>query len=237
VARPARAGAHEALLDAAREEFARRGPDRARVEDIARRAGVSKGAFYLHFRTKEDAFDEIVQRFLGALEDHALRRHEEEDAAHAGAADGPEAYARRLELECANDADLLALMWRSRHLLAALDGAGGKRYRALLGGFRRRMRALVARRVSDRSSAGQLRKDVAPDVVGDIVVGTYEDFARRMIDMKEKPDLVAWARSLLLVLYEGILEKPARTAGARRAPKASAKRDQRVKIRTRGETP
>ena len=237
MARPPRAGAHEALLDAAREEFARHGVDRARVEDIARRAGISKGAFYLHFRTKDDAFREIVQRFLGALEDHALRRHEAEESVRGGEDGGPGFYARLLEVESRSDAELLSVMWRNRHILAALDGASGRRYREIVEGFRRRMRELVARRVADRSSAGQLRGDVDPAVVGDIVVGTYEDFARRMIDMKEKPDLEGWARSLLLVLYEGILERPAAAGRGSRAPPGAARNDQRVKTRNPGAIP
>src|SRR5690242_13676194 len=77
--RRSRPGAREALLDAARQEFARVGLERARVEDVARKAGISKGAFYLHFATKDEAFREILQRFLGALEDHARRRREVEE--------------------------------------------------------------------------------------------------------------------------------------------------------------
>ncbi len=220
MARPARAGAHDALLDAARDEFSRRGLARARVEDIARRAGISKGAFYLHFRTKEDAFREIVQRFLGALEDHALRRDAVEDGiAHAGAkrAD-PGALSRRIEAECAMDVDLLELLWRNRQILSAVDGAAGKLYRDLVNDFRRRMRELVAGRIALGPRAGlRVRREVDPEVVADIVVGSYEDFARRMIDMKDKPDLAAWARSLLHVVYQGILEPP-RSHGARPRP-------------------
>ncbi len=211
MARPARRGAHAALLDAARDEFSRRGLERARVEDIARRAGISKGAFYLHFRTKEDAFHEIVQRFLGALEDHAVRRHEAEDRLSSGGAGhaDAEALSGRIEAETALDADLLEVFWRNRRILSAVDGAPGKLYRELLDDFRRRMRALVAGRMANGLHAGfRLRRDIDPDIIADIVIGTYEDFARRMIDMRDKPDLAAWARSLLLVLYGGILERP-----------------------------
>ncbi len=207
--RPPRPGAHDALLEAAREEFARRGLDRARIEDVARRAGVSKGAFYLHFESKEDAFREIVQRFLGALEDHALHRHEVEDRILHDADDGPDSFARHVAEECKIDVDLLELLWRNRQIVSAVDSAGGKLYRNLLADFRARMRALVARRIVQRQGRGRLRRDVDPEVVGDIIVGTYEDFARRMIDMTVKPDLTAWARSFLLVLYEGVLDMPA----------------------------
>jgi AcrR family transcriptional regulator len=216
MARTARPGARDALLEAARDEFARSGLERARVEDISRRAGISKGAFYLHFATKEDAFREIVSRFLGALEDHALRRVELEDrmASEGGGADR-EAVERRIDAECAIDADLLEVLWRNRQILAAVEGASGRLYRDLVDGFRRKMRDLVSRRMVDGVCAGvPVRPDVPPEIIADIVVGAYDDFARRMIDMKEKPDLGAWARSLHLVLYEGILERP-RAAGRR----------------------
>jgi AcrR family transcriptional regulator len=209
-----REGAHDALLDAARDVFARSGLERARVEDIARRAGISKGAFYLHFRTKDDAFRELVQRFLGALEDHARRRHEAESRVALEA--GPD-RAAQLEAECALDVDLLELLWRNRQIVSAVDGASRKVYRELIADSRRRMHAVVASRIHDRQRAGELRADVDPDVIGDLVVGAYEDFARRMADMKAKPDLAAWARSLLVVLWEGIFDHPAAScrSGAR----------------------
>jgi AcrR family transcriptional regulator len=225
MARSARPGAHQALLEAAREEFARRGLERARVEDIARRARISKGAFYLHFRTKEDAFREIVQRFFGALEDHALRRREVED--RIATAHPEHRQAPWLQAECAIDAELLELLWRNRRILVAIDAAAGKLYRDLVGDFRRRMGALIARRIVDRQGAGRLRGDVDPGVIGDIVVGTYEGFARRMADVREKPDLERWARSFLVVLYEGIVERPptvtaATTPGAPPPPRAAS---------------
>jgi AcrR family transcriptional regulator len=229
MARTARPGARDALLDAARDEFARNGLERARVEDISRRAGISKGAFYLHFATKEDAFREIVSRFLGALEDHALRRIELEDrmARERGSADRAAAE-RRIEAECAIDADLLEVLWRNRQILAAVEGASGRLYRDLVDDFRRKMREVVSRRIMGGVCAGiPVRSDVRPDIVADIVVGAYGDFARRMVDMREKPDLDAWARSLHLVLYEGILERPAaaarRPTPRRRTPPAHQK--------------
>ena len=219
MARPANPVAHEALLEAARAEFARRGLGPARVEDIARRAGVSKGAFYLHFRTKEAAFEVILQRFLGVLEEHARRRHEAEErferAERSSSAPG-DPIARRIDFECAADADLLEILWRNRQILAAIEGATGRPFTRLLADFRRRMRGLVASRIREHQAAGRLRRDVDAEVVADIVLGTYEDFGRRMIEMKTRPDLAGWARSLLLVVYQGVLERPAAPPNPRR---------------------
>lgn len=49
------------LLAAAREEFARRGLEGARVDDIARRAGVNKQLVYHHFGNKDDLYGAVLE--------------------------------------------------------------------------------------------------------------------------------------------------------------------------------
>lgn len=51
----------EELLDAALEVFAEQGFARARLEDVGRRAGVTKGTVYLYFDSKEALFRELVR--------------------------------------------------------------------------------------------------------------------------------------------------------------------------------
>ena len=48
------------ILAAALEVFAERGFQGARLEEVAKRAGVSKGALYLYFETKADLFRAVV---------------------------------------------------------------------------------------------------------------------------------------------------------------------------------
>lgn len=48
------------IVAAALEVFAEKGFAAARLDEIARRAGVSKGAVYLYFETKEDIFRAVV---------------------------------------------------------------------------------------------------------------------------------------------------------------------------------
>jgi AcrR family transcriptional regulator len=228
VPRPANPVAHEALLEAARAEFARRGLGPARVEDIARRAGVSKGAFYLHFRTKEDVFKEILQRFIGALEEHAKRQKEAMEMIEAKidsltaedvAARSPR-FEQVLEMECSCDVELLELFWRNRQIIAALDGASGKWYWQLVNGLRRRMMGMVAGHVIAARSSGRIRADIDPDFVADLFVGSYEAFLRRMISMSEKPDLARWSWNLASLVHEGLYQRPSDsspTAGRNRS--------------------
>jgi AcrR family transcriptional regulator len=49
------------LLDAALAEFFEKGFAAARLEDIAARAGVSKGTVYLYFASKDEMFEALVQ--------------------------------------------------------------------------------------------------------------------------------------------------------------------------------
>ena len=54
------AARREAILAAALDELCARGFAAARLDDVARRAGVAKGTIYLHFHDKEALFREIV---------------------------------------------------------------------------------------------------------------------------------------------------------------------------------
>ena len=49
------------ILEAALAVFAERGLADARLDDIARRAGLSKGTIYLYFANKEELFREVVR--------------------------------------------------------------------------------------------------------------------------------------------------------------------------------
>lgn len=50
------------ILEAALDEFARHGFSAARMEDVARRAHVSKGTVYLYYPTKQALFEALVRR-------------------------------------------------------------------------------------------------------------------------------------------------------------------------------
>jgi AcrR family transcriptional regulator len=59
-----RAARREAILAAALDEFSSQGFTAARLEDVARRAGIAKGTIYLYFRDKETLFQELVRSML-----------------------------------------------------------------------------------------------------------------------------------------------------------------------------
>jgi AcrR family transcriptional regulator len=54
----------EEILSAALESFAARGFAATRIEDVAARAGISKGTLYLYFAGKEELFKAVVRQAL-----------------------------------------------------------------------------------------------------------------------------------------------------------------------------
>lgn len=71
--RAAKAAARrDAILDAALDEFSAKGFAAARLDDVAKRAGIAKGTIYLYFADKESLFQELIRAkmvpVVGSLE-------------------------------------------------------------------------------------------------------------------------------------------------------------------------
>ena len=62
-----RAATRERLIESARALFAEKGLRGVTTHDIARRAGVAAGTFYLHFSDKRTLFREITEESVAVL--------------------------------------------------------------------------------------------------------------------------------------------------------------------------
>ncbi len=67
------------ITAAAMSAFAENGFAATRVEDVARRAGVSKGLLYLYFKTKEDLFKAVIRNFVSPKVDALINNIETTD--------------------------------------------------------------------------------------------------------------------------------------------------------------
>lgn len=79
-----RASTRRALLDAARSLFAEKGYHGTAAEEIASRAGLTRGALYHHFEDKKDLFRVVVDEMEGEID-------EEIEAAERAQSDLPRA--------------------------------------------------------------------------------------------------------------------------------------------------
>jgi AcrR family transcriptional regulator len=76
-----------AILDAARDVFGEIGFEAATVRDIVRRSGLSVGAFYNYYRSKEEVFDALAddgaRRFKPILQAQSAKATDFESYLHA----------------------------------------------------------------------------------------------------------------------------------------------------------
>ncbi len=85
------------ITKAALAAFAEKGYAATRVDEVAKRAGVSKGLLYLYFKTKEDLFKAVIRSFLSPRIDALISNIEETELSAEDFLRGPFlAFARSL---------------------------------------------------------------------------------------------------------------------------------------------
>lgn len=149
------------LLSAATKLFARKGFDRTSVQEIVDAAGVTKGAMYHYFGSKEDLLSEIYGRVLrdqlARLEKFAAAEDPVSERLHGAAAD--------VVITTIENLDDSKIFFRSMHQLSA---AKRRAVRAERRRYHERFRGLV----TEGQRAGLLRADVPADLVVDYFFGS-----------------------------------------------------------------
>lgn len=182
------------LLRAAEEVFAKSGLEAAKVEDIAKIAGVSKGAFYLHFETKEEAFLHVVEAFLARA------------GALLGEACPPELPSKLedlIELGLERDVQLFEFFWQNRAILFILNTCNGP-YAYLVDSFRKDLQESLKRGVEFFVERGAYRKDLDPNLVATLLMGAYSELAAAMLTSEKKPPLRDWLLAARQVFSLGL---------------------------------
>jgi AcrR family transcriptional regulator len=151
-----------AILDAALAEFALHGFAGARIEDVARRARVSKGAVYLYFPAKQALFEALVRRDIGPKV--AMAR------GFLDAYDGP------LEPALQRLADMLAGLIDSGRapIYPRLLVAEAPRLPELVGFYRREVVGVLLDALSGLFARAMARGEIArddPDMLAHLFVG------------------------------------------------------------------
>jgi len=191
MARPADLHAKLDLLRAAEEVFVDRGLDQARIDDITSRAGKSKGAFYLHFESKEDAFRQIVESLLARLA--------------ACMEDQPVLDADWLRRWHEKDQEILQFMWQNRKLVR-LVMAGGKSadFAFLIDDFANRACKQLQEFFGRAVEAGLFRADLDVEIVATGVSGAYDRVIRDLVLTDARPDFPHIAAQLQRFVLGGV---------------------------------
>lgn len=183
------------ILEAALQVFGRLGLHKARMDDIAREAGVSKGLLYWYFRSK----DALIAAILDRIFSDEMRHLNE-----ALAAEGPVSERLRTMVEKSAQ-DLLgmrvlapiafefyALAGRNRHVREAL-----RRYYAL---YLQGLTQLVSEGVAKQ----EFRPDTQPEGVARSLIALFEGTVLLWLVDPEKVSLVDHLREGVALLLQGI---------------------------------
>lgn len=157
----------ERLLDAAAELFAERGFESTTTRDIVEAAGVTKGAMYHYFSSKDDLLYEIYARVLRLqmerLETLASADGPVEERLHAAAAD--------VVVTTIHNITDTATFFRSLHQIKDERFAGLRRER-------RRYFETFAGLIEAGQEAGVFRRELDPALVVDYYLGAVHHVPR-----------------------------------------------------------
>lgn len=209
MARPADPNSRSALIAAARSEFLKHGISRARIEDITSACGLSKGAFYLHFETKEAVFRELVEGLKREFD--RLRIGRENDHRNLdGQSQRAIAVEQLIELGSRHDHELLEMLWTWRDVIdVLLRGSQGTEFDGVMWTLLDEQFDRVREEFNSLQQLGLVRADVSGDALGLMVVGTYLMVARQLVISKSKPDISAMVKAVGMVVGQGIAPSPA----------------------------
>lgn len=173
------------LLRAAEAIFADKGLSGAKVEEIARHAGLSKGAFYLHFESKDAVFRQLVESFLARCKSFF--------APPSAYRELPKDAAQLLEFNLQRDVQIYEFLWQNRAFLRILAGCQGPCDYLVLA-FRTEIAATTREWVDHWRKVGIFREDVDADLAATLIGGAYHELSLRMLAEEKRPPLDTWLR-------------------------------------------
>ena len=171
----------EKIVQAAIESFTQTGFDRTKMEDIAKRLGLSKGTIYLYFKSKEDLFLAICEYNIqkGDKEDAGLFIRKENVAS-----DAEQIYDNIRRREQGNDRVMLEMV---------AESARNPKLRKAMYELHVKVHEHVMEGVRNKIEQGFLRKDVDAISLAIALVALYDGLAvNRMLGIGDAANKRAW---------------------------------------------
>ena len=145
------------ILDAAADLFVHYGYDKTTVSDIAREAGVSKGAIYLHFKSKDDLFEGLLIREMMTYHEKWLELIEADPK--GGTIGG---MYKNVLYALSSSAFMSAMFKQDRRVLGSYLRKPGNF-------FRRQNKSTRYEFVKMMQGAGAMRQDIDPKIIAHIM--------------------------------------------------------------------
>ncbi|GAB3488286.1 TetR/AcrR family transcriptional regulator [Amycolatopsis cihanbeyliensis] len=182
------------ILDAAYEQFCRTGIQRSTMEDVARRAGVSRITVYRRFATKDALVEHVVRREFRRYFDRFLVDIEQAETVADRVVLGFVSSLRTIR----RNPLIGGLVTAEPDLLVPSMISDGGRTLATV-------RQFVAGQLRREQRAGNVSGDLDTDLVAELMVrvsGSFLAIPSQVIDLDDDEQLAAVARRFLVPMLE-----------------------------------
>ena len=182
------------VLDAAFEQFCRTGIQRTTMEDVARRAGVSRITVYRRFATKDALVEHVVRREFRRYFDRFLVEIRQAETAADRVVLG---FVSSLRAIRGNPLIGGLIATETDQLVASLVKDGGRTLATV--------RQFVAGQLRQEQRAGNVREDLDIELVAEMMVRISASFLAipsRLVDLDDEEQLASLARRFLVPMLE-----------------------------------
>jgi TetR/AcrR family transcriptional regulator, repressor for uid operon len=183
----------EKIIQAAIESFAQTGFDRTKMEDIAKRLGLSKGTIYLYFNSKEDLFLAICEHYLKAVRDQQYSAifSKKEDLV----LDSEHFYENFRRLEQGKDRVMLEMV---------VESSRNSRLKKGMYEHRLKVYDAVVEHLNRQIEKGFIKKGIDVNGLASAFVALYDGLTvSKMLGISEASNKKAWV-AMLRAVMEGI---------------------------------
>jgi AcrR family transcriptional regulator len=183
----------EKIIQAAIESFAQTGFERTKMEDIAKRLGLSKGTIYLYFNSKEDLFLAICEHYLKAVRDQQYSAifSKKEDLV----LDSEHFYENFRRLEQGKDRVMLEMV---------VESSRNSRLKKGMYEHRLKVYDAVVEHLNRQIEKGFIKKSIDVNALASAFVALYDGLTvSKMLGISEASNKKAWV-AMVRAVMEGI---------------------------------
>ena len=183
----------EKIMQSAMENFAKKGFDRTRMEDIAAAAGLAKGTLYLYFKNKEDLFYAICDHNLEELRNQLYRLFNRKENILLDAEKFYDEYQRGSLGSDTIWFEMIALSTRSPKLRKILTENQIKVYQ------------VVKEFLKTQIERGFLRQDINVDIFASALIALYNGLAvnKLLLQTSNSETQKAWIETIKALIGTG----------------------------------
>jgi TetR/AcrR family transcriptional regulator, fatty acid metabolism regulator protein len=192
---------HAEILAAARDAFAQKGYVGASIIEIARASGIADGTIYKYFASKQDLLFHVMRQFY-----EELIAEVEAGVARQATLTARLRYLVRRQIEAfVEDEEICRLF--IREVRTADDYPDSP-----LHDLNRRYTSIVVRILEAGIAAGEVRADVEPRVMRDVLYGSIEHIAWKKVSRGGRLRIEHTTDQLLGIILHGIAPRTATIA-------------------------